>query len=253
MSSTHDPRKPLMRAALAWAERGWHVFPCAPGAKPPALRGTDWRQISTTDPAQIERWWTASPSYHLYYAAPDAPVGSSAGRLGPLIDVRAAGGYVIAPGSRIEGRPYTVLNTVNTTALAPLPTWLAALHEQPPPPPETRAHDLAPVQHASAYAQAALRSEAGTVTLSTRHPDAALNRAAYKLGQLAATGLLTETDIRHALTAAAATTGLPDREITRTITRGLTAGQRNPRQLPPRAPGLLLPRPRDPGHLTPRR
>ncbi|MBO0804666.1 MAG: bifunctional DNA primase/polymerase [Nocardiopsaceae bacterium] len=310
--ATATDRASLMRAALACAERGWHVFPCAPGGKPPALRDTDWRQASTTDPAQIERWWTARPcnigidcgksrlavidldvpghghpgqqrrgatgldaltrlcaenaqplpgptltvatpsgGYHLYYHAPEAPLRSSTGRLAPLIDVRAAGGYIIAPGSQIAGRPYTLLST---TPLAPLPPWLATLHEQPPPPPQAPARGPAPVHHGDAYAQAALRGEATAVATTTRYPDAALNRAAYKLGQLAATGLLTETDIRDALTTAATTTGMPARQITRTITRGLTAGQRNPRQVPDPAPpptSLLVPRQHDPGRPVP--
>lgn len=198
-------RTPLMRAALAWAERGWHLFPCAPGVKPPALRDVDWREISTTDRAQIERWWTERPynigidcgksglavidldvpghsthptgnaspratgldallristehghpapdptftvstpsgGYHLYYTAAEILVGSSTGRLAPLIDVRGAGGYVIAPGSRINGRPYAVLNLVNSIPLAPLPSWLADLHETPAPPPGVPVKDL---------------------------------------------------------------------------------------------------------------
>lgn len=51
----------LLRHALTCAERGWHVFPCAPGAKPPAFRGEDWQELSTTDPSRIERWWRARP------------------------------------------------------------------------------------------------------------------------------------------------------------------------------------------------
>ncbi|MGH3165449.1 MAG: bifunctional DNA primase/polymerase, partial [Trebonia sp.] len=51
----------LMRAALAWAERGWHVFPCAPGGKPPAIPGQDWQDLATTDPGQIRSWWARRP------------------------------------------------------------------------------------------------------------------------------------------------------------------------------------------------
>jgi hypothetical protein len=50
----------LLQAALAAADRGWHVFPCAPGAKHPALRG-NWQDHATTDEAQIRAWWTARP------------------------------------------------------------------------------------------------------------------------------------------------------------------------------------------------
>ncbi len=57
----------------------------------------------------------------------------------------------------------------------------------------------------------------------------ALNGAAYKLGRLVAGGMLTEADVRQALTDAAAACGLPAGEATRTITSGLTAGMRAPR------------------------
>jgi len=40
----------LLRSALEGASRGWHVFPCAPGTKRPALRG-NWQEHATTDPA----------------------------------------------------------------------------------------------------------------------------------------------------------------------------------------------------------
>jgi hypothetical protein len=185
----------LTRAALTWAERGWHVFPCAPGGKPPAIPDADWHDLATTSPRQIRDWWamrpynigidcglsglvvvdldipghgrrvpgeipdrrtgldtlirlcgeqgrpvpnptftaaTPSGGMHLYYSAADIPVGSSKERLGPLIDVRATGGYVIAPGSYRDGGYYTVLNP---GPLEPLPSWLAQLHGKPQPPP----------------------------------------------------------------------------------------------------------------------
>jgi hypothetical protein len=50
----------LLRPALSMAARGWHVFPCAPGTKRPALQ-ENWQQIATTDPARIRRWWTCLP------------------------------------------------------------------------------------------------------------------------------------------------------------------------------------------------
>jgi hypothetical protein len=44
-------------AALAAAERGWHVFPLVPGGKAPAVRA--WEQRATTDPDRIRRCWSA--------------------------------------------------------------------------------------------------------------------------------------------------------------------------------------------------
>ncbi|MCP2330734.1 bifunctional DNA primase/polymerase [Actinoalloteichus caeruleus] len=47
----------LMRAALAAARRGWHVFPCRAGRKPPAVRS--WEDRATTDADRIRRCWAA--------------------------------------------------------------------------------------------------------------------------------------------------------------------------------------------------
>lgn len=47
----------LLNAALAAAERGWHVFPLTPGTKRPAVR--DWENRATLDPDRIQRCWAA--------------------------------------------------------------------------------------------------------------------------------------------------------------------------------------------------
>jgi hypothetical protein len=54
------PQQPkLMRAALAAADRGWHVFPLRTGDKRPAIR--DWQVRATTDRDRIVRCWSAGP------------------------------------------------------------------------------------------------------------------------------------------------------------------------------------------------
>ena len=47
----------LLRSVLDLAARGWHVFPCAPGGKRPALRG-NWQKLATVDPDRVRAWWT---------------------------------------------------------------------------------------------------------------------------------------------------------------------------------------------------
>lgn len=65
----------LMRAALAAAKRGWHVFPLRPGSKVPALHGENacpgagpcasghrkWEDRATTDPDRIRAAWSTAP------------------------------------------------------------------------------------------------------------------------------------------------------------------------------------------------
>jgi hypothetical protein len=100
---------------------------------------------------------TPSGGLHLYYAARGHDIRNSAGKLAPLIDVRAAGGYVIAVGSRIGDHAYTLHNPAIP---APLPGWLAAMLTQQPPPPVPRPRAIPNLgTSATAYAAAALRDE----------------------------------------------------------------------------------------------
>ncbi len=72
---TGRPREDLLSAAVAHAQRGWHVFPLRPGSKQPALHGQDrcprtgpcrvahqgWEQRATTDPGRIHACWRHGP------------------------------------------------------------------------------------------------------------------------------------------------------------------------------------------------
>ena len=50
-------------AVLRYAELGYPVFPCAPGEKLPAT--ANGFKDASTDPAQIERWWTEKPASNI--------------------------------------------------------------------------------------------------------------------------------------------------------------------------------------------
>lgn len=111
----------------------------------------------------------------------------------------------------------------NSTAAA---RWEAI---KPPPRPRNRAADPA-VDGISEYGLAALRAECSTM-FSTQ-PGARneqLNRSAFNLGQLIASGDLPEDVVARELCAAAEATGLPDREIRATLRSGLTKGKQTPR------------------------
>ena len=68
---------------------------------------------------------TPSGGWHLYYAAPEgSKIRNSASLLGPLVDVRARGGYVVAAGSTVGGKRYEVLDAEGPE---PLPGWIHRL------------------------------------------------------------------------------------------------------------------------------
>lgn len=137
----------ILAAALDYAARGWHVFPCIAGGKTP-LTPNGFKD-ATTDPGQIREFIdafgqcnigiatgasglvvldvdtknggiasikallqelpeirngllarTSTDGLHYYFAAREGvELRNSAGRLGAGLDIRANGGYVIAPPS----------------------------------------------------------------------------------------------------------------------------------------------------------
>ena len=168
---------------------------------------------------------------HLYFTAPDNTIPCSVGRLGRGLDVRGHGGYAIAPPSHHhQGQRY---RWTHHAPAAPLPTWLAALLTPPAVPERSAAPPSPPLAGCSRsqrYLHAALAGEladvAGAQPGTRNHT---LNRAAFRLGQLAASGLATLDELAPQLLDAARHAGLPDSEATATIASGLTAGHQHPR------------------------
>jgi hypothetical protein len=171
---------------------------------------------------------TGTGGMHLYFTAPtDLALRNTAGRLGWLIDTRAAGGYVVAASSTVAGHSYQVLLDTDP---APLPGWLAARLADPPPTPDNHVTP-APVGSRTAYAAAALRGELDRVLNAgegTRNHT--LNAAAFSLGQLVAVGLLSRPLAEAVLTLAGQAIGLGARECAATIRSGLDSGKRSPRR-----------------------
>lgn len=181
---------------------------------------------------------TPSGGRHLYFRPPsEGPeLRNTVRRLGPLIDTRGVGGYVVAPGSRIDGVEYEI---VDDAPIAELPEWIASLLR----PLESRpavgeplplATALAPVRArlGGAYALAALARETTRVegaAVGTRNDT--LNRAAYSLGTLVGGGMLDRAEVEAELTRAALVAGLEARETASTLRSGLTAGIARPRQV----------------------
>ena len=235
--------------ALDYARRGWPVFPCRPGGKEPAT--PHGFKDATTDPSRIRSWWHRQPDANLAIATgwpgpdvldvdrrdPDgdgfdayrrlaaagllrgvtamvstpggglhayfAGTGQPSGRLpGHCLDFKAAGGYVLAPPSQIAGRHYRLLLGGNDQP--GFLSWLAVTGLLEPAP-DRPARDWAAVpvdvDRLAAWVE---RLEEGNRNsgLFWAACRAIENGRASQLGDLAA---------------AAAKTGLPGREIARTI------------------------------------
>ena len=166
---------------------------------------------------------TGSGGQHLYYAHPGHHVPNDAGRrLGPGIDIRGDGGYVITPPSRHHtGNHYRL--TSRGGQIPELPLWMVdALQPEP-----VRSSSLPrPISSEDAWARAALTGELDRLR---RAPVGArndtLNRVAFRIGQIVSSGRLSEADAAQALTATGQAIGLGEREADRTTWSGLRAGE----------------------------
>jgi hypothetical protein len=167
-----------LRQALAYGRHGWPVFPVAPSQKIPVTpRGF---KDATTDQAQIRAWWTAHPDHnigiatghpgpdvidvdqhgtagngfaawnqarragladrpmaivrtpsggmHAYYAGTGQRSATIASQ---HLDFRSAGGYVVAPHSTVGGRPYLVVQRTPSTATVDFTAIRQLVHPQP--------------------------------------------------------------------------------------------------------------------------
>ena len=142
---------------------------------------------------------------HLYFRAPAAggPWRNTAGRIGWHIDTRAQGGYVVAAGSLVDGRPYKLIHDPEPIEL---PARLADLLTPPASPSPAAGRDQA--RTARGYAPAALAGEVERVLdAPVGQRNAALNRAAWNLARHIVTGVLDRADVEAALQVAGEAAG----------------------------------------------
>lgn len=165
--------------------------------------GMDWPSTYTVA--------TPSGGWHLYFTAPaSSGIRNSASLIGPQVDVRAAGGYVIAAGSTVESRAYEVLYDDEP---APLPRWIARLLE-PRPESAKAAGQFSPSGQHGKRLDGLLRSVA-IAKPGTRNDTLfwAASRAAEMPGDTRAAA--------GRLLVAAVSAGLPEKESMRTITSAM--------------------------------
>ncbi|WP_206062047.1 bifunctional DNA primase/polymerase [Nonomuraea basaltis] len=191
-------------------------------------------QSGTTPNLETLQVRTRRGGLHLYYTAPPSShLSSTNGSLGWLIDTRAWGGLVVAPGSIVTlpdgGGRYTVQHAA---APAPLPPSLFKLLTPAPIPAKRPVHvPIAESRH-SAYLRAALdREMAHLAAAQPGQRNRALFGAAAALGELIAGGALPEQPVKELLEQGGGDLGLSRGEVARTVASGLRHGARRPRHL----------------------
>ena len=298
-----DSHAPKLEAALAYAARGWHVFPLRPNGKVPAgalvRHGQD---DATTDEQVIRGWWAAEPDanigihcapsgiyvvdvdvkggmpgaatwtalvaehgavpsltartpsggMHVYFSGGEGlrntqgSADPSKATLGPGIDTRG-NGYVVAPGSTINGGAYSWVKP--DAAVAPLPAWIGdrvrgpvSGARVPAERPVRASGDLFVTPSSVAEAPpagigetvarvVALRDELAGAPEGQGNGEAA--RLAYLAGQYVGAGQIAHEDavtiMKSALNGWTYASHGDERAMISTIERQIDAGARNPR------------------------
>lgn len=188
---------------------------------------------------------TPSGGLHLYFEQPaDGPLigcatgdGPTAPHIGPMVDVRGHGGYVIAAGSysRAQGRVYERVSAPGVRP-QPLPGWLlellrpAAAPAAPPRPPMPTCLYSPAGRRATREERAAVGALEHSVRRIEDAQEGERNRQLFSgarwLGELHETApdVLDETTVREQLLAAALRSGQSEREALRTIRSGWERG-----------------------------
>jgi hypothetical protein len=183
---------------------------------------------------------------HHWFTQPNGkPLGNSDKAIRDLgINIRGAGGYVIAPGAQLpDGRRYTrdkdtpnLFVALRENALPPLPEWFVALlrpakarHDQDRDDAPRPAQKLNGSIRHHRYAEAALDrlcQELASTAEGSRNIE--LNNAALRMGHMMASGWIERAIVERRLAGAAIAAGLTVTEIRDTLASGINAGMQEP-------------------------
>jgi len=200
-----------------------------------------WAEYLTTQPEALPVGPIVKTGngHHLYFAYPKGRKMRNKTKVKNLgFDVRADGGYVVAPPSiHHTGKVYKF----TTTGEPPqMPEWLLELISDPEKTTNTGIDFNTAMPAANdnqAYYTTALDSECRAVATAQKGTrNDALNKAGFSLGQLVAGGGISENVARQALTQAANQAGLSANEIAKTLASGLQDGKASPRVAPENSP-----------------
>jgi hypothetical protein len=166
---------------------------------------------------------TPRGGWHLYFAHCGASIPKSESRLGPGIDVRADGAYIVAPPSRsaVGAWSWSLSEGRVEPILADLPVlpeaWAEAMRK--------RDRTAAPSHTRDAkYVRAAIRDELQAVRSAAEGTrNSTLNKSAFALARFAASGQVRQGDLETLLLGAALEAGLDEAEARGTIRSALEA------------------------------
>lgn len=175
---------------------------------------------------------------HIYFVCPEAlELRSKAEHIGPKLDQRADGGYVVLPPSvHPAGGQYrwAAGRAPEDLPFAAAPGWLLKLASDPP----ERLQEAIPARTGSGhtrYGEKALEGECGRLAMAQEgRRNETLNEVAFRVGQLVASGHLSEGDATNEVRRAARRCGLDDREVRPTLASGLSSGLKKPNPRDPR-------------------
>ncbi len=187
--------------------------------------------------------FTPSGGKHLYLSAPpELEIPNSAGKVAPGVNVRWSGGYVIAPPSRVDGKPYCWHSELrpDKVSIAAATAWLLELLTSPPRP-KPRPYTPQPGANGclTRYGEAALDSAVRNIlTAPPGKQRDTLNRESFCIGTLVAAGRIpVDLAIASLHGAAMRLTSYDARrpwrlqELERCVNDGLRDGQLHPREV----------------------
>jgi hypothetical protein len=176
---------------------------------------------------------TSTGGSHFYFANPERELKCSTGLIGPGLDIRSTGGYVILP-SPDSGYEWDAIVNFETTPLAPAPDWLWPAK---PSRPALRV-PIRPVRGLSPYAEQAIELACNAIVRAPAgEQERTVNAEAFAIGTLCGAGAVPADIALHALLHAAAT--MPDHdprrpwrpeEIDLKVRRAFAAGTNKPRE-----------------------
>jgi hypothetical protein len=177
---------------------------------------------------------TASGGLHVYFKNPERELKCSAGLIGPGLDCRATGGYVVIP-SPGSGYHFDPLYNLDSVELAEAPGYLWPPKPSRPIPTEP----ITPVVGLSRYGAAAIEMACNAIVRAgPGQQERTLNAECFSIGSLAGAGAVpADVALRALLKAGSA---MPDHdaawpwrpeEIDLKVRRAFNAGMTHPREV----------------------